>query len=128
MPMILRIELLIGAIIFLVLVVRSVNRKRLQLRYSLIWLGIALGMLIAACFPQIIIGLAGLVGIEVPANLIYLLAIIVLLIIALSLTAIVSKQSEQIKRLSQLMSIMQYESAQKEAPPHESDSVETPEK
>ena len=104
----LRIELLIFAVLFLTIIFRSITKKRMQLRYSLLWLLIGLCILIAACFPAIIELVTTMVGIKIPANLIYFLGIVVLLILSYSHSVIVSKQSEQIKQLTQHLAIEQY--------------------
>lgn len=113
MSVVLRVELLLFALIFFVLVFRSVSKKKLQLRYSLIWLLVAFCMVAAACFPGIIELISNLVGIQVPSNLIYFLGIVVLLVLSYSLSIIVSKQSDQIKHLTQYIAIETYLSDKK---------------
>ena len=101
MSWILRTELIALALVAIVVVIHAVNRRVLQLKYSLIWLLISLCLVIAALFPKI----TALVGIETPSNLIFFLAIIALLGICFSLTVIVSRQETRIKRLIQILSI-----------------------
>lgn len=108
MSILLRIELVIIAIGFLGIVIYTVNKKQLWLQYSFLWLSISGGMLLVAIFPNLIVRFTKHTGIKTPVNLIYLLGIIVLLIISFYLTTIISKQSEQIKRLVQMVSIEKY--------------------
>lgn len=117
MSWILRIELILFAAVFLVVVFWAVSRKKLQLRYSLVWLLIALCIILAACFPGLVMFLSDLVGIETPSNFIYFLGIIVLLVLCFSLTCIVSRQSEQIKRLAQQLGIQTHDLKKKEEDP-----------
>lgn len=108
MSPLLRVEIIALALIFIVLVFRTVNKKKLQMRYSLIWLVISFCLIVIAIFPQIVIGLSALVGIEVPSNLIYLLGIAVLLVIAFFHTVYLSAQADKIKNLVQKISINNY--------------------
>lgn len=108
MSIVLRIELIVLAFVFVALVFDAVNKKKLWLQYSLIWLLISLGLVITAFFPNILDWMASIMEIEVTSNLVYLIAIFVLVIITFYLTKIVSKQSEQIKTLIQITSIERY--------------------
>ena len=105
MSWILRAELIVLAVVAIVVVIHAVNRRVLQLKYSLIWLLISLCLVVTALFPEIAFAVTALVGIETPSNLIFFLAIIALLGICFSLTIIVSHQESRIKRLIQLLSI-----------------------
>ena len=108
MSIILRIELIALALVFMFLVFNTVNKRKLWLQYSLIWLLICSGLLLVAFFPGILDWLAELMQIEVTSNLVYLIAIFILVVITFYLTKIVSKQSEQIKTLIQDCSIERY--------------------
>ena len=108
MSIFLRIEMIVIALGFMIYVINSINKRKLLLQYSLIWFLVAGGIVVVAFFPDLLWKLADLMHIEVPSNLLYLLAIIVLLIICFKLTVIVSKQSEKIKYLIQIQSIENY--------------------
>lgn len=114
MSIILRIELIVLALVFVTLVINAVNKRKLWLQYSLIWLVISCGLLVVAFFPRILEWLADIMRIEVTSNLVYLIAVFVLVVITFYLTKIVSKQSEQIKTLIQMCSIERYINEQKE--------------
>ena len=104
-PWALRIKLIAVAILFMVIVFRAVNKKRLQMKYSVIWVIISAGMISVAFFPQIVSVLIVLLGIETPANFVYLVGLLAAMTLCFSLTITVSKQSEEIKRLTQEISI-----------------------
>lgn len=108
MSNVLRIELIVLVLVFVMLVFNTVNKRKLWLQYSLIWLLISFGLLVVAFFPGIFDWLAYFMQIEVTSNLVYLIAIFVLMVITFYLTKIVSKQSEQIKTLIQVCSIERY--------------------
>ena len=52
MSVLLRIEMIVLALVFIVLVFRTVNKQRLQMRFSLVWLMISFAMMVVAIFPQ----------------------------------------------------------------------------
>ncbi len=104
----LRIGLIIISILFVIYVLYSVNRKKLQLQFSLIWLFLSFVLILVSLFPQIVYFLANLVGIEVSSNFVYLIGIISLSLISINLTSKVSKQSNQIKNIIQEISLSAY--------------------
>lgn len=101
--------MILFAFLALAVVGYTVNRRVIQLKYSLIWVVIAAGLIITACFPGIVFAVTSLVGIKTPSNLIFFIAIVSLLGICFSLTVIVSRQSGKIRRLIQQLSIDHYE-------------------
>lgn len=105
----LRVELVVLAVLALAVVIYAVNRRALQLKYSLLWMAIALALVVTACFPGTVVALTAWAGIETPSNLIFLLAIVGLLGLCFSLSIIVSRQEAKLKRIIQLLSLDQRE-------------------
>ena len=66
----LRVELVVLAVLALAVVIYAVNRRALQLKYSLLWMAIALALVVTACFPGTVVALTAWAGIETPSNLI----------------------------------------------------------
>ncbi len=101
----LRVEMIVLAAAMIAVVFRAIRRGKLLVRFSLLWLAVSVGMLIVAAFPGIVIRLSRLVQIETPSNLVYLLGILLLLLIVLRQTELLSRHTEQIKRLTQELSL-----------------------
>lgn len=101
----LRIELIILAFVFFAIIVKCVNNRKLQLKYCFHWIFAAIVMVVIALFPEIVYKMTDFLGIETPSNLIFLVALVWLISMNLSLTIIVSKQSEKIKEIIQWVSI-----------------------
>ncbi len=97
----LRIVLGIVVVIYFLLILHFMKKKMLSLKYSLLWLfsGFVMGILVL--FPGLLDAFVKAVGIETPMYGLFVFAIFFILIIAMSLTAIVSKQTERIKDLAQ---------------------------
>lgn len=107
MNIILQIVLITICLLFIVLVIRLVAKERLLLKYSLLWIALALVLFLCAIFPEPIFQLAHMLGFETPANFIFLVGLFFLLAIALSLSAIVSKQKLMIKNLTQSQALLE---------------------
>ena len=98
---ILRIGLLLGAVCYLALILWLLKKKKLTVRYSIIWLISAGVLLVFAVFPYVVLVLTDLLGMAVPVNVVFLLVIAFILLLLLSLSSIVSGFAEKIKRLAQ---------------------------
>lgn len=96
-----KIILLIGILIYFYIIVRMLKKKRLILKYALLWLFLGVIMLILVLFPQTLRMISTLLGIEDSMNGLFTCAIGLMLMILMVLTAIVSKQSDRIKNLVQ---------------------------
>lgn len=107
MRLVLQVFLIVCVLIFLAIIVHYLAKKKLNLRYSLVWLGTGLGMLVLAIFPQIATAVSGLVGIDTPVNTVFLFAGMFMLLIIFTLTIIVSHMNNQIYRLTQKQAILE---------------------
>lgn len=97
----LRVVMSIAVILYFFLIVRFIKKKTLALKYTLLWLFAGLGMAILVFVPDLLNWTAELLGIASPMNALFMVAIGFVIIILMSLTAIVSKQTERIKNLAQ---------------------------
>lgn len=105
MPVI-QISVIVFCILLTIFVVRLVVKRRLRLKYSLMWLTLSLLALLFAIFPEPIFGLAHILGFAVPSNMVFFLAIFFLLALCLSLTVIVSWQARDIRQLIQEIAVI----------------------
>lgn len=107
MPIVLQVFLIACVLIFLALIIYYLAKKKLNLKFSLVWLGAGIGMLIVAIFPGIIVKICGLIGIETASNAVFLFAGLFMLLIIFTLTIIVSKMNNQIYSLTQRQAILE---------------------
>lgn len=105
----LRVEMLVVALVFALIVIYYVNHKHIRLEYMLLWLLIAAGLLLAAIFPGAVGWLCRVTGIETPANLLSLLGILVLLLISFHHSIALSRKADAIQRLTQIVSLQKHE-------------------
>ena len=107
MSLVLQIFLILCVGLFIAAIVRYLVLKKLNLKYTLVWLGSAVFMLVIAIFPQIITYLTRLVGMQVASNAVFFFAILFLFLIVLTLTAIVSHMNNRVYRLTQMQAILE---------------------
>jgi hypothetical protein len=101
-----RVLAVVLAALFVVAILELVRRHRLQERYTVIWLVAGAVMMVGAIVPDQTIGsLARLLGVSDTNAALFSLVILMLLALALHLTVVVSRQSEQITRLAQDLAI-----------------------
>lgn len=99
--------LLIAFLLFVLgIIIHMVKKRVLELKYVLIWMGCDLALIILAIFPQLMNGLAELLGIYLPVNMIFFLGFLFSLIIIFSLTVTLSKVTEQVRRIAQSLAML----------------------
>lgn len=96
-----------GSLVFLMLVVYMVKKSLLGVRFSLPWLVLGGSMLVLSVWTYPAKVLRALLQIEVVSNMIFLFMIGFILLILLALCSAASKQSEQLKRLTQANAILE---------------------
>ena len=94
-------------ILSITLVIFFVTRKgKILVKYSIVWYGCLLILLLLTIFPSVLAWFTDLFGIQVSSNFIFAFMIGVLFVICISLTVIVSEQNEKIRTLIQEISII----------------------
>lgn len=102
-----RIFLLVAVILYFMEIINLLKKKRLDLKYSLLWLAVGVLMIVFIIFPQIIVAFSNLLHFQSSMNALYILLIGFLVIICVVLTSIVSKQNGHIKRLTQNAALLE---------------------
>jgi hypothetical protein len=82
-------------------VLELVRRRRLVERYALLWMVVAAALLVLAIWTDLLGSAADLVGIEVPANALFLAAFGVVFLLLLHFSVATSRLSEETKILAQ---------------------------
>lgn len=97
----LRMVLLLTLVIYFIVVVYLLKNKRLALKYTLLWLAMGVIFLIMILFPNVLQLIVYLLGITSTMNGLFTIAIGFILMLCMSLTSIVSRQSQKVKNLTQ---------------------------
>lgn len=107
LPHTLKCVLTIGVIVYFVMVLMFLKKKELALKYTLLWLAAGAVLGIMVIWPKSLIEFVHLLGIESNMNGLFILCIAFLMMILMSITSIVSKQTDKIKNLTQTISKME---------------------
>ncbi len=119
----LRIQILIAVLVLLAIlgIANMVRKETLDIKFALSWLTVGVVVLILDIFPGIMTYLVHLFGIELPVNMMFFFGFCFTLYLVFALTVKVSRQSEQLKRLTQEIALLE-QGVQKENPDQSADS------
>lgn len=81
-------------------VLNTVAKKKLNIRYSIIWIIWSLVVLLIAIFPKTVFRLTGILGIEVVSNAVFLIMITILYCMSFLIFLVISKHSVEITKLN----------------------------
>ena len=96
----LQLGLLLSSLAALACVLFFIIKKRLNIKYSIIWILWALLALMMAIFPDIFYSLTGLLGIEIPVNGVFLIMIALLYVLTFYVYLTISKHNREIIQLT----------------------------
>jgi len=91
---------IVSSIVFLL------RRRRLKEKYAGIWLTTAIAVVIVGAFPELAFWLAGLFGVQVPSNLVFAVAILVLFIVVIHLSVELSSAEEETRTLAEEVALL----------------------
>lgn len=94
------------ALFIVVLVFAQVRNQKMKEKYAALWLVVSLAILVLALFPSLLGWLADITGVVVPVNLLFLLAIVMLIAVTLHLTLEISKLSDEARALAEEVAIL----------------------
>lgn len=103
----LRILLIVIVAIGVVVAIRMIHRKKLNLAYSLLWLAMVIVLTVAVLFPDVVYALAALVGIDIPLNMILTAFALFSLVMMFYLTCIVSRENERSRAMTQQLALLE---------------------
>ena len=96
----LRIGLLIASLCVFACILFFVVKRKLNIKYSIVWILWSLLTLMMAIFPEMFYGLSDLLGIEMPVNAVFLIMIFLLYLLTFYVYIMISKHNEEIIKLT----------------------------
>ncbi|MGN0644275.1 DUF2304 domain-containing protein [Gemmiger sp.] len=93
--------MILGAVILLLIIFVLLKKGKMTVKYSLLWLGLAVVLVIFAICPYVVYVLRDLLDVEMPVNLVFMLMFCFVLVVLISLSIAVSQLAEKCKRLAQ---------------------------
>ncbi len=106
MSTVLRIALILVSFLVMVFVLKKIRKTQLHIDDAIYWIVASVLLLIISIFPQIAIWMSQLLGIESPANFVFLFMIFVILIKLFNLAIDVSIQKQRLNRLIQKLALL----------------------
>ena len=102
----LRLGLVVVSLVLLIVVLAQLKKRKIPVKYSLVWMFSSFIILLIAIIPGLLIGIAKFLGFVTMSNLVIAMFIFILLMISLTLTVIVSGQRKKITLLMQEVSML----------------------
>ncbi|MGN8024965.1 DUF2304 domain-containing protein [Microbacterium sp. 22242] len=92
---------IVTALVILAVVLWMLLARRIREKYAVLWIVIGVCVLILGVFPGLLFWVTQLVGVQVPANLLFALAIALLLGVSLHLSWELSQAEDEIRRIAE---------------------------
>lgn len=101
--------LLMGSIVvvaILFFVFEMLRRQKLREKYAVLWIIIGIGTLLLSAFPAVLERLSGLLGIQVPANLLFIMTLVLLVGVCLHLSREQSQAEDEVRILGEEVALL----------------------
>ncbi len=98
-----------AALVTTIFVVELLRRGILREKFAALWLIVSASVLVMAVFPRLVRWLAEAVGVQVPANLLFFLTAILLLLVSVQLSYEVSRLEVRTRRLAEEIALLREE-------------------
>ncbi|HEX21553.1 MAG TPA: DUF2304 domain-containing protein [Actinobacteria bacterium] len=95
------------SILLFIFIIELIRRRKLQERYSLLWLGVAVAMMIVSLSRRLLEILAKAVGIYYPPAALLLVGLLFVIALLLHYATVISKLSDENKTLAQKLAILE---------------------
>jgi hypothetical protein len=96
----------LGTLLFILELVR---RRRLKEEYSWLWILTSLTMIVLVSWYGLIERISGLIGAVLPTTTLFIFALLFLLLISVHFSTVISRLTQQIRRLTQELAILSAE-------------------
>lgn len=106
MQLALKIALVLILLVYIFFILKSVKHKNMRINYLIFWSIIGIGFIVALCVPNFVENISKLLGFELPINMIFSMAIFVILYFIFNLTSLITKEQNKNIMLIQEISIL----------------------
>ena len=100
---------IITSLVTLIFIVDLLRRGVLKEKYAVLWLIVAGTAFILAVVPGLLRAVTDLLGVEIPANLLFFVTLVVLVLVSVQLSYELSRHEAQIRRLAEEVALQQDE-------------------
>jgi hypothetical protein len=96
----------IFVLVILLIIFEMLRRRHLREKYAVFWIIIGVGMLVLVAFPQLLFWASGVLGVQVPSNLLFAMALLLLVLVCLHLSFEQSQAEDEIRVLAEELGIL----------------------
>ncbi|WP_458781625.1 DUF2304 domain-containing protein [Arthrobacter sp. D3-16] len=96
----------IFVLVILLIIFEMLRRRHLREKYAVIWIIIGIGVLVLAAFPQLLFWSSRVLGVQVPSNLLFAMALVLLVSVCLHLSFEQSQAEDEIRVLAEEVGIL----------------------
>ena len=104
-----RVLPILGAIVTLFAIIDLLRRRQLREKYAVLWLVVSVFVGVVAVFPGVLTALSELAGVKTPANLLFFVAALVLLVVCVQLSYEISRLEDETRALAEEVGILRLE-------------------
>lgn len=90
-------------------VVQLLRTRRIREKYAAIWIVLTVAVVLTGAFPGLAFWVSDLVGVQTPANLVFALAIVVLLAVCIQLSVEISNLEEETRTIAEELALLRLE-------------------
>ncbi|MDR1767176.1 MAG: DUF2304 domain-containing protein [Propionibacteriaceae bacterium] len=94
------------AVVLAAAVLRMVARRTLDLRYASLWIVVAVGVAVVACWPELLVAVSSALGFQAVSNFMFVVVVVLLLLVSLRLSMELTKAELRIQRLAEELAIL----------------------
>ena len=106
MSLTLRIALIVIVLLFILLILKAIRRKKMNITFSLIWIIIGLLLIVAVIVPHFIETISKALGFATPVNMLFCVTIFIAFYLIFNLTIIASGEYKKNTTLIQEISLL----------------------
>jgi hypothetical protein len=96
----------VGAVLTLVVLFEMLRRQRLREKYALIWVVVALSTVLLVIFPGMLTRASDLLGVQVPANLLFFAASMLLLLLSIQFSYEIGRLEDRTRTLAEEIALL----------------------
>lgn len=100
---------LVGSLATLTFLFEMLRRRHLREKYAVLWGTVAVGSLVVALVPSTLTWLSDLIGVEVPSNLLFFLASMLLLLTSIQHSVELGRLEERTRTLAEEIALLRLE-------------------
>ena len=106
MALTLKIALIAITVIYILLILRSIRRKKMNVSFSIFWIITGIVLIIFAIVPNLVETISKVLGFEAPSNMLFVVTIFMAFYLIFNLTTIVSQENKKNILLIQEVSLL----------------------